>query len=195
MKRGVVRAASTTRSAKPSGAATLKRPDSLLLPPRFYYECRAIFARPILADILSYFSLVSAARNDNTFACGELLEVPYTRLRVAGTAHRLIDSGASLSPRTFPIDEKMVIVTAAVIMHSAYMLFAVSANFVFEASRAYGRQLILSCETLISKVPPRVESAEWSCCLRPETTLEINFVEHIERLSLSSLPAVVGIRF
>jgi hypothetical protein len=51
------------------------------------------------------------------------------------------------------IDEKMVIIIAAVIMHSAYMLFAVSANSVCEASRAYGRQLILSCETLISKVP------------------------------------------
>jgi hypothetical protein len=51
------------------------------------------------------------------------------------------------------IEEKMVIIISAVILHSAYMAFAVSASSVREASRAYGRQLILSCETLISKAP------------------------------------------
>lgn len=49
------------------------------------------------------------------------------------------------------IDEKMAMIIAAAILHSAYMLFAVSAASVREASRAYGRQLILSCETLLSK--------------------------------------------
>jgi hypothetical protein len=49
------------------------------------------------------------------------------------------------------IDEKMVVVIAATLLHSAYMLFAVSKAGVREASRAYGRQLILSCETLIEK--------------------------------------------
>jgi hypothetical protein len=49
------------------------------------------------------------------------------------------------------IDEKMVIILAAVLLHSAYMLFAISHAAVREASRVYGRQLILSCETLMKK--------------------------------------------
>lgn len=47
------------------------------------------------------------------------------------------------------IDEKIVMVITAVVLHSAYMMVAVHATVVREASRAYGRQLILSCETLI----------------------------------------------
>lgn len=47
------------------------------------------------------------------------------------------------------IDEKLVVVLVAVVLHSAYMLFAVGAAAVREASRTYGRQLILSCEMLI----------------------------------------------
>jgi len=49
------------------------------------------------------------------------------------------------------IDEKMVVVMAAVILHSAFLLFAVNEGGVREASRTYGRQLILSCETLIKR--------------------------------------------
>lgn len=49
------------------------------------------------------------------------------------------------------IDEKIVILIVAALLHSAYMLFAVGKGPVREASRAYGRQLILSCETLMSK--------------------------------------------
>ncbi|WP_283183463.1 hypothetical protein [Pseudomonas svalbardensis] len=47
------------------------------------------------------------------------------------------------------IDEKIIIVITSVVLHSAYMMAAVHAAVVREASRAYGRQLILSCETLI----------------------------------------------
>lgn len=47
------------------------------------------------------------------------------------------------------IDEKIIMVITAVVLHSAYMMAAVHATVVREASRAYGRQLILSCETLM----------------------------------------------
>jgi len=45
--------------------------------------------------------------------------------------------------------EKIYLTLAAVILHSAYLMIAVNTSAVREASRAYGRQLILSCETLI----------------------------------------------
>lgn len=51
------------------------------------------------------------------------------------------------------IDEKLVIVMIAVVLHSAYMLFAVGAGGLCEASWAYGRQLILCCETLMKPEP------------------------------------------
>lgn len=51
------------------------------------------------------------------------------------------------------INEKLVMVSMAAILHSTYMLCAVNTASVREASRAYGRQLILSCETLIRTVP------------------------------------------
>ena len=56
------------------------------------------------------------------------------------------------------IDEKMFILVAAVVLHSAYMLFAVGKAAVMEASRAYGRQMILSCETLMSKAASQAKS-------------------------------------
>jgi hypothetical protein len=49
------------------------------------------------------------------------------------------------------LEEKLVIVIAAVVLHSAYMLLTVNKSSVWDASRTFGRQLILSCETLISK--------------------------------------------
>lgn len=49
------------------------------------------------------------------------------------------------------LDEKLFVVIVAVVLHSAYMLFAVSSEGVREASRIYGKQLILSCETLMKK--------------------------------------------
>lgn len=52
------------------------------------------------------------------------------------------------------IDEKLVIIIVAVVLHSAYLVFAVGKTAVRDASRAYGRQLILSCDTLMNKSPP-----------------------------------------
>lgn len=49
------------------------------------------------------------------------------------------------------IDEKVAILAIAAVLHSIYMALAVNATGVREASRAYGRQLILSCETLMAK--------------------------------------------
>ena len=60
------------------------------------------------------------------------------------------------------IDEKLIIVSIAAVLHSVYMLFAVGAASVREASRAYGRQLILSCETLIKTVPVSTRSGSRS---------------------------------
>lgn len=45
---------------------------------------------------------------------------------------------------------KLGMVIAAAVLHSAYMAFAVNEASVREASTAYGRQLILSCETLMA---------------------------------------------
>lgn len=47
------------------------------------------------------------------------------------------------------LNEKMIIVVAAVTLHSAYMVFAVNKAAVLEASQTYGRQLILSCDSVI----------------------------------------------
>ena len=49
------------------------------------------------------------------------------------------------------IDEKLVAVLAADLLHSLYLLLAVSAAGVREASRAYGRELIVSCEALMTQ--------------------------------------------
>lgn len=54
------------------------------------------------------------------------------------------------------LDEKLIIIFVAAIVHTVYMIFAVSAANVREASRAYGRQLILSCETLMAKAKPPI---------------------------------------
>lgn len=45
---------------------------------------------------------------------------------------------------------RLVTAIVAVILHSAFMIFAVNKEGVREASRAYGIQLILSCETLMA---------------------------------------------
>lgn len=52
------------------------------------------------------------------------------------------------------IDEKMVVVLAAVLLHSAYLLLAANKAGVREASQAYGRELILSGETLMARRAP-----------------------------------------
>lgn len=51
------------------------------------------------------------------------------------------------------LEEKLVIVMAAVLLHTAYMIIAVNKKAVWQASRAYGRQLILSCDTLMNNAP------------------------------------------
>ena len=52
------------------------------------------------------------------------------------------------------LDEKLAIIMAAVFLHTMYMIIAVNKKSVLEASRTYGRQLILSCETFINSPPP-----------------------------------------
>ena len=49
------------------------------------------------------------------------------------------------------MDEKLVAVLAADLLHSLYLLLAVNAAGVREASRAYGRELIVSCEALMTR--------------------------------------------
>lgn len=49
---------------------------------------------------------------------------------------------------------RLLIVLAFAIIHTVYMAFAVSLQGVTDAGRIYARQLILSCETLMSKVKP-----------------------------------------
>lgn len=51
------------------------------------------------------------------------------------------------------LDEKLTFIIAAVLFHSAYLVFAVGKAAVRDASRAYGRQLILSTEALMKKGP------------------------------------------
>ncbi|WP_421681915.1 hypothetical protein HKW98_12395 [Stutzerimonas urumqiensis] len=47
------------------------------------------------------------------------------------------------------LEEKLAITMLAVVLHSMFMIFAVNELAVREASRSYGRQLILSCEKLM----------------------------------------------
>lgn len=56
------------------------------------------------------------------------------------------------------LDEKLVIIMAAVFLHTVYMIFAVNKKAVLEASHAYGRQLILSCETLMNSTTPSTKN-------------------------------------
>jgi len=46
------------------------------------------------------------------------------------------------------LDEKLTIAITAVVFHTTYMIIAVNKKSVWDASRAYGRQLILSCGAL-----------------------------------------------
>ena len=45
--------------------------------------------------------------------------------------------------------EKLILIVAVVVLHSAYMIFAVHKEAVRDASKSYGKQLIFSCETLM----------------------------------------------
>ncbi len=70
---------------------------------------------------------------------------------VFGICISILHFRPSYSASLAHIDEKIFIIMAAVVLHSAYMLFAVGKAAVWEASRTYGRQMILSCETLMGK--------------------------------------------
>lgn len=56
-----------------------------------------------------------------------------------------------------PLGSKAIAVLVVAAAHAAYMLLAVNHDAVWDASRAYGRELILSCESFLkqSRSPPR----------------------------------------
>lgn len=58
------------------------------------------------------------------------------------------------------IEEKLTVIVIAAVLHSAFMLLWVNAKSVREASRAYGRQLILCCETLMKPAPAAPRTAK-----------------------------------
>lgn len=59
------------------------------------------------------------------------------------------------------LGNKTTVVLVVAAAHAAYMLLAVSRNAVWDASRAYGRELILTCESFLtqSKSPARKKTA------------------------------------
>lgn len=63
-----------------------------------------------------------------------------------------------------PLGSKTTVVLIVAAAHAAYMILAVNRNAVCDASRAYGRELILSCETFLTqpKSPARKTSARKS---------------------------------
>lgn len=72
---------------------------------------------------------------------------------VASTAGAILWWQPPLFTRVEDLKEKLVGVLVAVALHTAYMVFAVAAAPVREASRTYGRQLALCCEGLIGSRP------------------------------------------
>lgn len=63
-----------------------------------------------------------------------------------------------------PLGSKTTVVLIVAAAHAAYMILAVNRNAVCDASQAYGRELILSCESFLaqSKIPARKTSARKS---------------------------------
>lgn len=53
------------------------------------------------------------------------------------------------------LGNKTTVVLVVAAAHAAYMFLAVSRNAVWDASRAYGRELILSCEAFLAQSPVR----------------------------------------
>ncbi len=66
---------------------------------------------------------------------------------------------------------KIAVVLVVAAAHAAYMLLAVSRNAVWDAARAYGRELILSCESFLvqSKSPARKSVAHKSASKAAKT--------------------------
>lgn len=56
--------------------------------------------------------------------------------------------------------KRVLVVLIVAAAHGAYMLLAVNRSAVADASRAYGRQLILSCETFLAPAPAAKKTAK-----------------------------------
>lgn len=61
-----------------------------------------------------------------------------------------------------PLGNKTTVVLVVAAAHAAYMLLAVNRNAVWDASRAYGREMILCCESFLTKAPARKTAARKS---------------------------------
>ncbi|KWT87423.1 MULTISPECIES: hypothetical protein [unclassified Variovorax] len=61
-----------------------------------------------------------------------------------------------------PLGNKTTVVLVVAAAHAVYMLLAVNPNAVWDASRAYGRELILCCESFLTKSPARKTAARKS---------------------------------
>lgn len=58
-----------------------------------------------------------------------------------------------------PQGSRTAVVLVVAVAHAAYMLLAVSRAAVWDASKAYGRELILSCESFLSQSRPTAKKA------------------------------------
>jgi hypothetical protein len=56
------------------------------------------------------------------------------------------------------IEGRVIVVFVVAVLHALYIGFGVSKTAVAEAAKSYGRQLILSCETLMSKAKPALKT-------------------------------------
>jgi hypothetical protein len=52
------------------------------------------------------------------------------------------------------VEGRILVVFVVAVLHALYIGFGVSKTAVGEAAKSYGRQLILSCETLMRKAKP-----------------------------------------
>lgn len=61
-----------------------------------------------------------------------------------------------------PLGNKTTVVLIVAAAHAAYMILAVNRNAVWDASRAYGRELILGCESFLMTSPAKKTAARKS---------------------------------
>lgn len=61
-----------------------------------------------------------------------------------------------------PLGNKTTVVLVVAVAHAAYMLLAVNRSAVWDASRAYGRELILCCESFLMARPAKRTAAHKS---------------------------------
>jgi len=70
-----------------------------------------------------------------------------------------------------PLSNKTTVVLVVAAAHAAYMLLAVNRSAVWDASRAYGRELILTCESfLMQPKSPTRKTAARKTALKASTT-------------------------